>query len=79
MDRVMNYIFGSLQRADENFLQIAKAFKAQNKMNKLMTISLFMTTYASYSAYKSHQASIKKLEKEIAELKAKQQLNESCE
>lgn len=79
MDRVMNYIFGGLERCDENFYQIEKAFRAQNRLNKLMAISLFMTTYASYSAYKSHQASIKKLEKEIAELKAKQQLNESCE
>lgn len=79
MEQMLTYIFGSLQRSDENFLQVAKALRTQNKRNKLMAISLFMTTYASYSAYKSHQASIKKLEKEIEELRAKQQLHESCE
>lgn len=79
MERMMSYIFGSLQRCDENFTQIERAFKSQNKLNKLMVLSLLITTYATYSSFKEYRIKIERLNKEIEQLKAKQKSTETTE
>ena len=79
MDQIMNYIFGGLQRCDENFYQIEKAFRAQNRLNKLMAITMLMSTYTCYSAYKVNRSKIESLKKEIEQLKAQQDPIETAE
>lgn len=79
MEQMMAYIFGGLQRCDDNFVMIEKAFKAQNKLNKLMSITLLLSTYASYSAFKLQHAKIAALRAEVEKLKKQQEPVESAE
>ena len=79
MEQMMSYIFNGLQRCDDNFVMIEKAFKAQNKLNRLMSITLLVSTYASYAAYKSQRAKISALTTEIEKLKRQQEPVESAE
>ena len=72
MDQIMNYIFSGLQRCDDNFLNIKKAFIAQNKINKITSITLLLGSYATYKTYKKLvecHSNIQRLSEELEELK----------
>lgn len=74
MDEMLHYIFKNMQNYDQEFLATArgfiavkKCFKAQNKVNNLVTLSLclfFVMHTIAYSDIKNLYERVAELEKE---------------
>lgn len=67
MDEMIRYIFKSMKFYDKGFVTVAKFFKAQNKINRLVTINLglFCIMHAiAYSDIKNLYVRVAELEKE---------------
>lgn len=67
MDEMIRYIFKSMKFYDKGFVAVAKFFKAQNKINRLVTINLglFCIMHAiAYSDIKNLYVRVAELEKE---------------
>lgn len=72
MDKMINYIFGTLQASERAFVEIRKNFKKQNLINT--SFALFSLSCAAYVMTANRQrandiAKIESLQKEIEELK----------
>lgn len=78
MDEMLRYIFKNMQNHDQEFLATArgfiavkKCFKAQNKVNNLVTLSLFLFLVMHTIAY----SDIKNLYERVAELEKEKNQN----
>lgn len=84
MDEMLRYIFKNMQNYDQEFLATArgfiavkKCFKAQNKVNNLVTLSLclFLVMHAiAYSDIKNLYERVVALEKEKIRIKGNKDL-----
>ena len=71
MDEMLRYIFKSMKYYDKNFATVAKLFRAQNKVNKLVTINLGLFCIMHAIAY----SDIKNLYVRVAELEREKNQN----
>ena len=78
MDEMLRYIFKNMQNYDQEFLATArgfiavkKCFKAQNKVNNLVTLSLCLFLVMHTIAY----SDIKNLYERVAELEKEKNQN----
>ena len=78
MDEMLRYIFKNMQNYDQEFLATArgfiavkKCFKAQNKVNNLVTLSLCLFCVMHVIAY----SDIKNLYERVAELEKEKNQN----
>ena len=78
MDEMLRYIFKNMQNHDQEFLETArgfiavkKCFKAQNKVNNLVTLSLCLFLVMHTIAY----SDIKNLYERVAELEKEKNQN----
>lgn len=78
MDEMLRYIFKNMQNYDQEFLSTArgfiavkKCFKAQNKVNNLVTLSLCLFCVMHAIAY----SDIKNLYERVAELEKEKNQN----
>ncbi len=78
MDEMLHYIFKNMQNYDQEFLATArgfiavkKCFKAQNKVNNLVTLSLCLFLVMHTIAY----SDIKNLYERVAELEKEKNQN----
>ena len=78
MDEMLRYIFKSMKNYDQEFLATArgfiavnKCFKAQNKVNNLVTLSLCLLCIANMIAY----SDIKNLYERVAALEKEKNQN----
>ena len=74
MDEMLRYIFKSMKYYDKNFATVAKLFRAQNKVNKLVTINLGLFCIMHAIAY----SDIKNLYVRVAELEREKNQNKGA-